>query len=312
MKILIGYDGSEYSGLAIEDLRKAGLPTEAQAFVLTVGEAWDLPVSLDRLSASSEKFVHPTTRAVEKHLQEAAERSRKLAEGAARRIKEIFPVWSVESDGVCGKPAVELITKADEWSPDLLVVGSHGRSALGRAILGSVSQKVLNESRCSVRIAKKNEAAGNSNLRILIAVDGSPNAEEAVKTVAGRNWPKDTEVRLIAVDDPFSPPEAGYISWSLEEEKPVDNEETRRWIGKVIEAPGEILRAAGLRVSHDIRWGDAASMILREANDWQPDSLFIGARGPGAVKRFLLGSVSSTVAVRAHCSVEIVRLPPSA
>ena len=39
-------------------------------------------------------------------------------------------------------------------APDLIVVGSHGRSALGRFMLGSVSQKVVTEAHCSVRVAR--------------------------------------------------------------------------------------------------------------------------------------------------------------
>jgi nucleotide-binding universal stress UspA family protein len=95
--------------------------------------------------------------------------------------------------------------------------------------------------------------------------------------------------------------------WNLEENKPIDNQESREWIADVVDARVEILRAAGTRVSHNIRWGDAAGMILEEAEDWKPDTIFLGARGLGRVKRFLLGSVSSAIAAKAKCSVEIVR-----
>ena len=311
MKILIGYDGSECSDLAIEDLRKAGLPAEAQAVVLTVGEAWELPLIADRVSSDSARFVHPTTRLIEQHLAEVKGKCRTLAEGAAARVKEIFPGWSVSAEAVCGNAAVELVRKADEWSPDLLVVGSQGRSALGRALLGSVSYKVLHEARCPVRIARKNQYGENVKTRILVGVDGSPNAEAVIKTIAERKWSKGTEIRLIAVDDPFNQATAGYVLWNLEEGKPVDNEESRAWVSKVIDAPAEILKSAGLQVSHNIRWGDAANMILQEAQDWHPDAIFVGARGLGRIKRFLLGSVSSAVAAKAGCSVEIVRPPES-
>ena len=48
-------------------------------------------------------------------------------------------------------------------------------------------------------------------------------------------------------------------------------------------------------------------MILNEANEWNAKSIFMGARGLSRLQRFLLGSVSSSVAARAHCSVEVVR-----
>ena len=307
MKILIGYDGSEYSDLAIEDLKKAGLPGEAEAVVLSVGEAWNLPTDVERASAGSGKFVFPTTRLIEKRLAEISEASRKLAEQAAARIREMFPGWMVSAEAACGKAAGELIKKADEWSPDLLVVGSQGRSTLGRVFLGSVSHKILHEARCSVRISRRDEAGEVSGVKILVAVDGSENAEAAVETVAGRNWAENAEIRLIAVDDPFSRLEVGYVNWDLEKDEPEDSEKSREWIAKVIDAPKQILESAGLKVSHNIQWGDAANMILSEAEEWKADCIFVGARGLGRVKRFLLGSVSTAVAARAGCSVEVVR-----
>lgn len=307
MKVLIGYDGSECSDLAIADLQKAGMPEKAEALVLTVGEAWDLPLALDGASIDAGRFVHPTTRKIRAHLMEVSERSRVIADTAAEKVREIFPRWQVDAEGACGKPAVELIKKADSWSPDLLVVGSHGRSAVGRLFLGSVSQKALHEARCSLRIARENRYGDASRLRILIGVDSSANADAVVKSVASRTWTAETEVRLIAVNDPFPGHTSVYILWDIEENKPVDSQKSRDWVAKVIHARAEILRSAGLRVSHTIRFGDAANMILHEAEDWKPDTIFVGARGLGRVKRFLLGSVSSAVAAKAKCCVEIVR-----
>lgn len=307
MKILIGYDGSEYSDLALEDLRQAGLPAEAEAIVMAVGEAWGLPVAVDRVSGASGKFVHPTTRLIEAHLKDVAEGSRKLAERAADTLRAIFPGWSIAAEAVCGRPAAELVRRADEWSPDLLVVGSHGRSAIGRAVLGSVSSKVLHEARCSMRISKSNEYGTKSNAQVLVAVDGSENAEKVVRAVAERTWADGTEIRLIAVDDPFGQPAGTYVLWDAEANQLVDNEGSREWIARVIGAPVNELRRAGLEVSHNIRWGDAANMILEEAAQWKPNTIFIGARGLGRVRRFLLGSISSTVASKAKCSVEVIR-----
>lgn len=306
-KILIGCDGSEYMDAIIEDLEKAGLPPEAEAIVLTVSDAWELPMVVDRVSPGAGGFVHPNVAVIRKHLAELTEKGLIVADAAAERIKKIFPAWKIRGESVCGKPAVELIKKADEWSADLIVVGSHGRSALGRLVLGSVSNKVLHEARRTVRIAKKNLHTHKQINRVLIAVDGSENALETVKEAVNRCWSEDTEFRLIAVDDPFSLPEVGYLIWYLQQNKPEDNEKSREWIAKVIDVPADILRSAGLKVSQNIRWGDAAFMILHEADEWGADSIFLGARGIGRVKRFLLGSVSSTVVTKSKCSVEVVR-----
>jgi nucleotide-binding universal stress UspA family protein len=48
-------------------------------------------------------------------------------------------------------------------------------------------------------------------------------------------------------------------------------------------------------------------LLLSEAEDWNADCIFVGARGLSGFERFWLGSVSTAVVTRAHCSVEVVR-----
>jgi nucleotide-binding universal stress UspA family protein len=308
LKLLVGYDGSDHSNFAIEDLRRAGLPSEVEAVVLTVGEAWELPLVIDRVSPSAEKFAHPNVAVIEEHLSEVSEKARSLSEPAVKRLKDIFPGWNVRAEVRCGRPAVELVKMADEWSPDLLVMGSQGRSAIGRVLLGSVSHKVLHDTRCSVRIARNGNTTEESGTRVLLAMDGSANSAAALKAVAGRNWSRETEICVVAVNDPFvRRRSAGYISWNMADDKPHDTEEAREWIRKVVDEPVEILRSTGCNISHKLRFGDAPNMIITEASDWQANSIFLGARGLGPVKRFVLGSVSSAVVSKAKCSVEIVR-----
>ncbi len=57
-----------------------------------------------------------------------------------------------------------------------------------------------------------------------------------------------------------------------------------------------------------IRRGNPKEQIIEEAESWGADSIFVGATGMRGMDRLLLGSVSSAVAARAHCSVEVVRL----
>ena len=76
-----------------------------------------------------------------------------------------------------------------------------GRSALGRLVLGSVSQRVLTESSTSVHIGRLNPGSGKSAERILIGVDGSEGALTAVRAVAKRHWTEGSEIRVIVADD---------------------------------------------------------------------------------------------------------------
>ena len=78
-------------------------------------------------------------------------------------------------------------------------------------------------------------------------------------------------------------------------------------ITPLLNAAADRLRNAGLTVTTMIREGKPKAEILTEAERSGVDCIFLGARGLGRVERVLLGSVSSAIAARAHCSVEVVR-----
>jgi nucleotide-binding universal stress UspA family protein len=311
MKILVAYDGSKCANAAWDDLRWAGLPPEVEAVVLSVADVWEPPappLNYDQVASEMDRQIRARAEELRQHVERAVEEARSLAVDAGRRVQTMFPAWQVRAEACFGTPAWELIKKADEWHPDLMVVGSQGRSAFGRVLLGSVSQKVLNEARCCVRIARKRARPDDSPVRVLVAVDGSPNAEAAVRAVAGRKWPRNAEIRLLAADDPFNRSGAGYADWDFGKMQPASGAEEQAWISKVIEHPAKVLRDAGLNVSQRTCWGDARHIILEEAEEWKADCVVMGARGLGRFHRFLLGSVSAAVAARAPCSVEVVRL----
>jgi nucleotide-binding universal stress UspA family protein len=202
-----------------------------------------------------------------------------------------------------------VIKQADTWQPDVVIVGSRGRTALGRLLLGSVSQKILIEARCSVRVGRSHRQTGAPPIRLLIGVDGSPDAAAAVHAVATRQWPPGTAVRLVTVLDArmrtaLIPPRL-VESWVT-----AGDEEEHTWVPRMVEAMAEPLRTRGLLVSSVMKVGDPKQVLLNEAEHWGADCVFVGARGLSRIERFLLGSVSSAVAARAHCSVEVVRPRP--
>ena len=120
MKILIGYDGSDCSEKMLLDLTHAGLPAQAEVVVLTVAEHWlAAPTSFGGVD------VHFT-----EDPKEASE-TLALAQHAQSLLHATFPNWEVSPAVAWGMPASKLLERADDWQPDLLVIGSHGRSALG-------------------------------------------------------------------------------------------------------------------------------------------------------------------------------------
>jgi nucleotide-binding universal stress UspA family protein len=84
-------------------------------------------------------------------------------------------------------------------------------------------------------------------------------------------------------------------------------EEEGDWPRRVVEAAAEELRATGLVVSALVAEGEPKRCLPAEAETWGADCIFLGARGLRGIERVLLGSVSTAVTARAHCSVEVVR-----
>ncbi len=158
MKVLIGYDRSSYADAAIDDLRRAGLPREVEAFVVSVGEAPIIPplASYDIIEKAvvGERVISIVNHA-NTHISLAIVSTRDQAFAASGQLESYFPSWKVRAAAVGGRPATELIQEAREWTAHLIVVGSQGRSAVGRLFLGSVSLEVAIGAPCSVRIGRR-------------------------------------------------------------------------------------------------------------------------------------------------------------
>jgi nucleotide-binding universal stress UspA family protein len=290
VRILIAYDGSKCADAALTDLRYAGLPEHAEVLIVSIAEqGMPVPRSIGMVETHfAEEFPDLLLEA------------RLMARNACTRLHQYFPEWKLETEAVIGSPARVILEILGRWKPTLVVVGSHGRSALGRFFLGSVSQKVATEADASVRIARGRPREHGDELRIIVGVDGSAGAVEAVRELADRQWPAQTSVLLVTAEFSLPPDHkvGPLMSWLREEHE-------RRRI--VAEMALSILRAAGLNVRSITKEGLAKDVLLDEADAWKADCIFVGAQELNRLDRFLLGSVSAAVAGRAHCSVEVVR-----
>jgi nucleotide-binding universal stress UspA family protein len=183
---------------------------------------------------------------------------------------------------------------------------------LKRFFLGSVSKRVVTDSGSSVRVGRRSSRTdADTPPRIIIGVDGSPAAEQAIYSVGQRVWEYGTEVRLIAVDDSITPdriairlPQAAAMI-----DHYFQNRESR--VSAMLDWGTKELGAIGLRTSVVTEKGDPKKILLAAAESWNADSIFVGTRDfKNGFERLRLGSVSTAIVTNAPCSVEVVR--PSA
>jgi nucleotide-binding universal stress UspA family protein len=237
----------------------------------------------------------------------AFEEARSRAKEAHKWLSEYFPLWKASFEICVGSPARELVNRAELSKANLLVVGSHGRSTLGRLVLGSVSSRVVAEAGCSVRVSKPRQDGVQEPIKIIVGVDGSPGSDAALDAVVRRHWPVETEVLLVTAVDTIRPTAVGSLIPQARSAAYEYNDEEMACAKQMQAAASARLNAAGLKVITLAVPGDPKHLLVDEASRWAADTIFVGARGLNSVSRLLLGSVSTAVASRAYCSVEIVR-----
>lgn len=311
MKLLVAYDGSSCSEAALDDLQRAGLPETGEALVVSVAEVW-LPPPNGRGNITGINLDAYTEQIIQRHYdkgKKAVVEAETFAEHAKKRLQKFLPDWRIKAEGTYGSPAWEILTKADEFKPDLTVVGSHGRSVITRFFLGSISNKVLSEAHCSVRVARGRIEVDPTPTRIVIGFDGSKGAQAAVEAVASRCWRDDSEIRLIAATDPVTPSAIGRFIPPITHLVEEINQSEREWVEKLADNALITLRGANIDATLHIHAGNPKQILVEEAERWNADCIFVGANATGSrVERFLIGSTSAAVAARAHCSVEVVRI----
>jgi nucleotide-binding universal stress UspA family protein len=207
-----------------------------------------------------------------------------------------------------GSPTDGILRTAAEEGADLLVVGACGRSSVTRFLLGSVAERVARHAPCPVLIVRPSP----SPLRkVVLGLDDSPCSARAADWLLQFPLRSDGEVRLVTVVPllevwsrsaiALGPPVADHVTTLAQYERETAQEQ--------LDTQARPFGARGTRAVTEIRSGDPALGLLQVAEEEGADLIVVGSHGQGAVKRFLLGSVSEKVLRHAHCSVLVVRPP---
>jgi nucleotide-binding universal stress UspA family protein len=151
--------------------------------------------------------------------------------------------------------------------------------------------------------------------KILLATDGSSEAELATRTAVDLGKQTNSELHVIHVLD-IVPTALLYPEVAdpegVELPDPILVEDIERHAEQrgreMLDAEVERVRSAGGTVAQaHLKMGDAAREIVHLAEDIEAGLVVMGSRGRGGIRRTLMGSVSDTVVRHAHCPVLVVR-----
>jgi len=201
---------------------------------------------------------------------------------------------------------------------DLVVLGTRGRSGLGKLSLGSIAEETgAPGASTHLPIATAHKVVSRAacpvlTMQILVATGGSECSRVAVLRTAERPWPAGSVFRVLSVEDLMvaETPMAAYspatiYPASLLEELLAD---ARTRAVKAVDDTRQVLLKAGLKVldQQPVPACDPRVAILGAAEAWPADLVIVGSHGRRGLDRLLMGSVAESVAVHAKCSVEVV------
>jgi nucleotide-binding universal stress UspA family protein len=205
-----------------------------------------------------------------------------------------------------------IVDYAAQEKTSLIVMGTRGLGGFRRAVLGSVSSGVAAHAPCAtlvVRPSKKKGVAGQEIQRVLVAVDGSPNAQRALETAVDIAKGMKAELRIAHVV--YVP----TLFWSMGvpgAAVPTDKieEDAEKAASKLVAEAVKFSKGAGVANPKDELVTDLVSPaqgIVQLAERDSTDVIVIGTRGNGGFRKLFLGSVANSVLHYADCSVLVTR-----
>jgi nucleotide-binding universal stress UspA family protein len=287
MKVLVAIDGSKYGRWGLEWVAHLPFVASPQITAMHVIDVAALraPFMVQPVMVGNERYIR-------EEIQRLEERGRKSVAEARTLLTSLKLKGKVVKEQ--GSVALSLLKRAPKRD-GLVVVGSRGLDTLDRFMLGSVSTHVTTHAPCSVLVVKEEARALN---RVVFATDGSKSSEKALdfllkklrSDVAGPNGGHTAiEVDVVHVMPFLKYPEIKQAGV------------------KLVEHSAEKLIKGGFVVGEAFRLGKPAEEILKVATQKKTDLIVTGAKGMGAVARFLLGSVSTKLVQHSSCSVLVVR-----
>ena len=224
----------------------------------------------------------------EKQGREVLDRAIKIAEDAVSSDRTI----DVQGELRCSPPVPTLIQMSD--GAEILVVGSNGRGAVARLLLGSVSSSVVHGARCPVAVVRDEDPLMPHPLQapVLVGIDGSPASELATAIAFDEASRRGVDLMALHAWSDVEVLELAGLDWSAVKSEAERNlaERLAGWQERYPDVTVHRLVECDRPARQLIEKSEAAQLVV------------VGSHGRGGLNGALLGSVSNAV-------VHSVRMP---
>jgi nucleotide-binding universal stress UspA family protein len=283
--ILVAVDGSAESDGAVRWAAREAVMRDAAVTLMHVIAPVEVRWPVRYLQASFDEWQ-------EDNAQDVIEQAQETLHASLGHAKPPAVLAVVKRSAVAGT-LINASRKAQ-----MVVVGSRGMGALGRAVLGSVSSALVHYAHCPVAVVHTDEAQTSDRTSpVLLGVDGSPASEAATELAFDEASRRRVDLVALHVWSDVGVFSIRGVDW-------------RRY-----EAEGHGVLARSLagwqekypdvHVRRRIVCDQPARWLIDESKDAQ--LVVIGSHGRGGFKGMLLGSVSAAVARGAKAPVIVVR-----
>ena len=297
--ILVPLDGSR---LAEQAVPLASLIAQRAGSKLRLALVHELPPApLDPVSAKMFTSMELATRKAERAYLRGIQA--KLREGGTRLSSAVT---------LTGAPGPALARYVREMGMDLVVMATHGRGGVRRAWLGSVADYLVRSLEVPVLLVRPGEGEATPHRppgvgQILVPLDGSPLAEEALEPATALARVLDAELALMQLVRPIllsTGPALPLPSSYDEELTAMCRAEAQDYINDVVERiHGQGLRATGMAI---VGW-NAVDAILDVARPERVAVVVLATHGRGGLRRLALGSVADKLVRGAEVPVLVYR-----
>ena len=279
-KILVAYDGSSSAQNALSLASQLAREDKSWIKVLAVVPPYQGDLELIGVSDIKEAITGPG--------QELLTEARQLADREGVHI-----LTNLEQ----GEPYEQIVHVAEEENCDLIIMGRRGKGKMERALIGSVTARVIGHTGKDVLVIPETGTLSWEN--ILLATDGSTCCDNALARaleIAQERKAKLSAVSVVYTNDEFYAV-GQEVMKELYQEADTVLDKVRKWAGDI-----------GVQAELFVRDGEPHQAIIDLAAEISASLIVMGSHGRKGLTRLLMGSVTERVIGYADCPVLVCHL----